>query len=73
MNNILRFLSSFVIALKRKRERKRKISDSVTPLAFNKSIPRVRSATLIVQGINQEKKNDIDDYTLLLFFSFFSK
>ena len=60
MNMILSFLSSLV-ALKRKRERERTSSENMTLLAFNIFIPRIRRATLKVQGKSQEKNKEIDE------------
>ena len=60
MNIILSFLSSLV-ALNRKRERERKSRENVTPFAFNIFFPRIRRATLKVQGKSQEKNKEIDE------------
>ena len=60
MNIILSFLSSLV-ALNRKRERERKSRENVMLFAFNIFIPRIRRATLKVQGKSQEKNKEIDE------------
>ena len=60
MNIILSFLSS-LIALNRKRERERKSRENVMLFAFNIFIPRIRIATLKVQGKSQEKNKEIDE------------
>ena len=60
MNIILSFISSLV-ALNRKRERDRNSMENMTLLAFNIFIPRIRRATLKVQGKSQEKNKEIDE------------
>ena len=60
MNIILSFFSSLV-ALNRTRERDRNSMENMTLLAFNIFIPRIRRATLKVQGKSQEKNKEIDE------------
>ena len=66
MNISLSFSSSFAMALKRKREREMINTENMTPLAFNTLSPRIRMATLIDQGKNQEKNKEMDELSLLL-------